>query len=61
MHLSSATLALCLTVEKLVRGQNGQLRLSHVGPPIMDAFRQSGLIDVLESYRDESVAMASFN
>jgi anti-sigma B factor antagonist len=57
-HLSSAALAMFITVNNLVKQLNGQLRMCHIRPQILEVFvitRLNRLFKIL-STREEAIA-----
>ena len=60
-HLSSAALGMLINVNNRVKHQNGQLRLAHIKPQIMEVFEITRLNKLFKILPNKADALASFN
>ena len=58
--ISSATLGKLIVLDRKVKAVNGQLRMCHVSPEILEVFRVTRLDRVFDIRGEESEALAAF-
>ena len=58
--LSSAALGKLITLDKKVKAQDGQLKLSNIRPEIFEVFQITKLTRLFEIHDDEADALAAF-
>jgi len=59
-HLSSAALGMLITLEKLVKENEGQLKLSEINSQIYEVFKITRLNKLFDIYDTAEKALASF-
>lgn len=59
-HLSSAALGMLITLDKRVKEQNGQLKLSNINPQIYEVFKITRLNKLFEIHDSASQALGAF-
>ena len=59
-HLSSAALAMLITLKKQVEKENGKLKLSDINPQIFEVFKITRLNKLFDIHTSTDEAMASF-
>jgi anti-sigma B factor antagonist len=59
-HLSSAALGMLITLDKQVKEQQGQLKLSNIRPQIFEVFKITRLNKLFEIHDSAEVALQSF-
>ena len=60
-YLSSAALSRLISLNKKVRGVNGQLRLCNIRPDLMVVFEITSLNKIFSIYPDEEKALGAFH
>ncbi len=60
-HLSSAALGMLINANNRVKARNGQLRLTHIKPPIYEVFAITKLNKMFRILPTRQDALASFN
>jgi anti-anti-sigma factor len=58
--ISSATLGKLIVLDRKIKAVNGQLRMCHVSPEILEVFRVTRLDKVFDIRGEESEALAAF-
>jgi anti-sigma B factor antagonist len=59
-HLSSAALGMLITLDKLVKTQKGQLRLSNINSQIFEVFKITRLNKLFQIHESSDAALAAF-
>ncbi len=59
-HLSSAALGMLITLDKRVKEQKGQLKLSNINPQIYEVFKITRLNKLFQIHESASQAMGAF-
>lgn len=59
-HLSSAALGMLITLDKRVKEQSGQLKLSNINPQIYEVFKITRLNKMFDIYDSAAQAMEAF-
>ncbi len=58
--ISSAVLGMLMSLQKMIKKADGEMRLSHIGPKIMEVFKLTKLDKIVKIYRTTDEALVKF-